>query len=100
MKPPRGDRQACSSGVYPRRLVPHRLNVLDIRSRIDAGTAVRAALATEFQYARAKAAEEHAVVRHEDHGAFEIFEPFDQHFLGGQVQVIGRLVEYQKVRWV
>jgi len=37
-------------------------------------------------------------MRYEDHRAFEIFEPIDQYLFGGEVQVIGRLVEYQKVR--
>ena len=39
-------------------------------------------------------------MRYEDHGAFEIFQSVHQHFLGRKVQVIGRFVEHQKVRWV
>src|SRR5207245_3758331 len=76
----------------------HRLDILDVRPWIDAGTAVCATFASQFQDPRTEAPEEHAVVRHEHHRTFEIFEPIDQHLLSGKVQVIGRLVEYQTVR--
>ncbi len=39
-------------------------------------------------------------MRDEDHGAFEILQRVDQHLLGRQVEVVGRLVEHQEVRRV
>ncbi len=75
-----------------------RLDVLFVRARIDARITIDAALAAKLEDPRAKAAQERAVVRDEDHRAVEIFERFDQHFFRGQVQMVGRLVEHQKVR--
>ena len=37
-------------------------------------------------------------MRDEDHGAFEILQRVHQHFLGCEIQVIGRLVQHQKIR--
>src|SRR5438876_5434125 len=62
--------------------------------------AVRAALTAEFQHTGAETAKEHAVMRYEDHGAFKILQGFHLHFLGRKIQVIGRFVEHQEVRWV
>ena len=38
-----------------------------------------------------------AVVRDKDHGASESFQGFQQHVFGAQIEVVGRLVEQQKV---
>src|SRR5882672_2730302 len=42
-------------------------------------------------------AEKLPIVRHEEHGSLERGERFDQHLLGGHVEVIRRLVEHKKV---
>ena len=44
--------------------------------------------------------QEAAVVRDEQHRPLEIPQGVDQHFLRRQIQVIGRLVEHEKVRRV
>ena len=59
---------------------------------------IRAIFAAQFENARAQPPEEDAVVRYEDLGAFEILQGFHQHFLGGQIQVIGGFIEHQEIR--
>ena len=59
---------------------------------------IRPGFAAELQHPVADATQEGAVVRHEDHRAFERLQRIDQHFLGGQVEVVGRFVEHQEVR--
>src|SRR5262249_3289356 len=44
-----------------------------------------------------EAAKEHAIVRYENHRAFETLKRFHQHLLGGEVEVIGRLVKHEEV---
>src|ERR1035437_10167002 len=88
------------SGVYAGRLVAQALHVFDVGTGIHHGIALRAAFAAQFQHARAQAAQEHAVVRDENHRPFEPLERLHQHLLGGQVQVIGGFVQHQEVRRV
>ena len=56
-----------------------------------------AVLAAQLEHATAERTEEHPVVRHEHHGALEVPERCEQHLLGGQIEVVGRLVEDQEV---
>jgi len=86
------------SRVYARGFVAERRDVLCIRSRINARVAVLAGLAAQFQYARPQSTQERAIVRDEDHGAFKVLERSDQHFLRGQVEMVGRLVQHQEIR--
>src|ERR1022692_211501 len=86
--------EAAPSRVDPRRLVTNRLHILNVRSRINARMAILPALPSQLQHPRAQPPQEHAVVRHEDHRAFEVLQRIHQHLLGGHVQVIGRLVEH------
>src|SRR5258708_1607153 len=51
------------SRVYTGRLVSQRLDVFVVGSRINAGIAIGPALASQFQDARAQAAQERAVMR-------------------------------------
>ena len=74
------------------------LYVLNIRPRINSGSAVGAAFAAQFQHTRAEAAKKHAVMRYEDHRAFKVLQGIHQHLLGRKIQVIRRFVEQQKVR--
>src|ERR1035441_4381302 len=90
-------KSARISRVYARRFVPQALDVFDVGTGVHHGIALGAAFAAQFEHARAQAAQEHAVVRHENHGSFEALERIHQHLLGGQVQVIGGLVQHQKV---
>ena len=73
------------------------LHVLNIRSGIDLRSALSAAFAAQFQHARAQAAQEHAIMRNENHGAFKILERFHQHFFRRQIKMVGGLVEHEKV---
>src|SRR5262249_26537375 len=84
------------SGIDPRRLVPNLLDVLYVRPGIDEWMAIPTAFPPNLEDPRAKASQERAVVRHEDHRAFEILERFDEHLLGSQVQVNGGLVPVQE----
>ena len=43
------------------------------------------------------AAEERAVVRHEQHRAVEVLQRLEQHFLRREIEVVGRLVEHEEV---
>src|ERR1017187_1524372 len=88
------------SRVYAGGFVAQALHVLDVGTGVHHGVALGAAFAAEFQHARAQTAQEHAVVRHENHGPFEAFERLHQHLLGGEVEVIGGFVQHQEVGWV
>ena len=87
----------ASLQIDPRRLMSKLLDILNVRPRINSGIAVRAALAAQFQDPRPQPAQEYAVVRHENHGAFEVFERLHKHLLGSHIQVIGGLVEHQEI---
>src|SRR5437868_2324277 len=65
------------------RFVADLLHVLDVGTGIDARRAIGSTLSAQFEHARTEAAQEGAIVRDEDHGAFEVFQGIDQHFLGG-----------------
>ena len=86
------------SGVDPGRFVARAIDVLDVRARIGVRMRVDAGFAAELEHAAAEAAQERAIVRHEDHRPLERLQRIDQHFLGRQIEVVGRLVEDQEVR--
>ena len=83
--------------MNPRRLVAGALDVFDVRAEIGVRGGIGAAFAAQFEHAVAQPAEEIAIVRDEEHRPIEILERLDQHVLGRQVEVIGRLVEHQKI---
>ena len=53
--------------------------------------------ARDFEDAGCEAVDEVAVVRDEDHGSGEASDGVEQHVLGAEVEVIGRLVQQQEV---
>jgi len=61
------------SGIDAGRLVAQPLDVLDVRTGVHHRIAFRAAFAAQLQHARTEAAQEHAVVRYENHRSFEAF---------------------------
>ena len=61
------------------------------------GLRVGAALPAQFEHAVAQPPQERAVVRHEQHRALEAGQGVEQHVLGGEVQVVGGLVEHQEI---
>src|SRR6187431_1128820 len=84
--------------MHPRRFVARPRDVVHVRTRIEVRLRVHTTLSTELDDAVAEAAQERAVVRHEQHRAVEILQSLDEHFLRRHVEVIGRLVEHQEVR--
>ena len=86
--------------MHAGRLVAGPLDVLDVGTGIGVQLDVGPAFASQLQHPVAQPAQEHAVVRHEDHRAVELRQRIDQHFLRRQIQVVGRLVEHQEVRRV
>ena len=74
------------------------LDVLDGEAGIDVRLRLGAALAAKLQHAIAEAAQEFAVVRDEQYRPVEVLQRVEQHFLGGQIQMVGRLVEHEEVR--
>mgnify|MGYP000426795823 CR=1 FL=1 len=83
--------------VHAGRLVSAARHVVDVRPGIHKRLRVGPGLAAQLEHATAKSTQERPVVRDEDHGALEVTERVDQHLFGRQVQVVGRLVEHQKV---
>ena len=59
---------------------------------------VGAAFTAQLQDPVAQATEEHPVVGDEHHRALELAQGPDQHLLGREIEMIGRLVEHQEVR--
>ena len=80
-----------------RRLVAGTGHVLHVRARILSRLGVGTALAAELQHAVAQSAEKFAIVGDKQHGALEVAQRIEEHFLRHQVEVVGRLVEDQKV---
>src|ERR1039458_4048990 len=91
-------RTVVRSRQDPRRFVAHLLDILRIGTRIHYRDALPPAFAAQLQYPRTEAAEKGAVVRYENHGAFEAVERVYEHFLGRQVEVIRGLVQHQEIR--
>jgi predicted MFS family arabinose efflux permease len=60
--------------------------------------AIDECLRRQFQHAVGQRGEKMPVVRDEQHGALELRQRRDQHFLGRHVEMVGRLVEHQKIR--
>src|SRR5438045_1991834 len=89
-----------TSAMHAARLVPRARDVLHVGSGIHVQLRVGAALAAELEDAVAQAAQECAVVRHEQHRPVEILERVEQHLLGRQIEMIRRLVEHEKIRRV
>src|SRR5262249_17518219 len=54
----------------------------------------------DFKNPRGQLVDEIAVVRDKDHGAGELAERLEQNIFGAKVQVVGGLVEEQKIRWM
>ena len=93
-------RALLGSRVDAGRLVARALDVLDVGALIRVRLRLGAALAAQLEHAIAQAAQELPVVRHEQHRPVEVLERIEQHLLGRQIEVVGRLVEHQKVRRV
>src|SRR5258708_12948355 len=70
-------------------------DVLDVRASEHAWGG--AALFGELEHAVGEAAQEHAVVRDEEHRPFEIMKRLDEHLFRGQVEMVRRLVEHEEV---
>ncbi|MCY1562009.1 hypothetical protein D9M68_993420 [compost metagenome] len=58
------------------------------------------AVRRQFQHAIGEGGEEVAVVADEQHRAFIGAQRLDQHFLGVDVEVVGRLVQHEEIRRV
>ena len=78
--------------MQPRRLLPRPRHVLRITPAI-----LVHPLRGQLQHTVREGRQEVAVVGDEEHGAFEVGQGGDQHFLGGHVQVVGGLVQHQQV---
>src|SRR6202000_2440740 len=91
-------RAAPPLGVNSRRFMPYLLYIFHVRPGIDMRIAVRSALTAKFKHARAESAQEHAVMRNKDHGAFKILERIHQHFFRGEIKMVRRLIKDKKVR--
>src|SRR5258706_14513803 len=80
-----------------RRFVSGLLHVLAVGTRIHQRVTIGTALAAELEHTRPEAPQERSVVRYENHGSLKALQGLYQRLLGGQVQVIGGLVQHQKV---
>src|SRR5882757_931238 len=52
----------------------------------------------QFQYAVGQRRQKMPVMRDEQHGALVLRESRDQHLLGGEVEMVGRLIQHQEIR--
>src|SRR5262245_20188099 len=86
--------------MHPRCLVSGTGYVLHVRTWIEMRLGFHAALSAQLDDTIAQPAEERAVVRHEEHRPLEVLQRVNEHLLREQIQVIGWLVEDQKVGWV
>ena len=86
--------------MHARRLVPGAGDVFRIRTGIGVRLRLGAGLSAELEDPVAERTQECAIVRDEEHRAFEVGERRQEHVLGGEIQVVGRLIQHQEVRWL
>ena len=61
---------------------------------------VRPAFPAKLEHAVAESSQERAIVGDEQHRAVVLPERIEQHLLGGEIEVVGRLVQDQEIRWI
>src|SRR5688572_18194522 len=88
------------SSVYTRSFVTGSRNVFDVGPLIEMRLLLDAGLPSQLDDAVAQRAKKGAIVRDEQHRAFEVLQRLDEHLLGEQIEMVRRLVEHQEVRRV
>src|SRR5215475_5591259 len=58
---------------------------------------VYAGFASEFEHAIAESAQEHAIVRNEEHRSVKILQCVDEYFFCRDIEMVGRFIEHQKI---
>src|SRR5207248_4529939 len=79
-----------------RRFVSRADHIFRVGTGIDVRFTV-AGLAAKLENAIAEASQEGTVMRYEEHGAVEILQRINEHLFGCDVEMIGRLVQHEKV---
>src|SRR5678815_2974334 len=87
-------------GVHTWSFVAGALDVLDVRPLIRVRLRFGAALSAQLEHTVAQTAQELAVMRHKQHRTVEVLQRIEQHLLGRQIEMVGRLVEHEEVRGV
>src|SRR4051812_29743962 len=80
-----------------RGLVPRLLHIFDVGAGIEVRMRIPSALSAQFHDPAAETPQERTVVRHEEHASFEAVQRLHEHLLGGQIEMVGGLVENEEI---